>query len=161
MFQVTNLLLGDLLPSSLKNTALTIDWEGDVPEILETMYKIDESQVTPEQAVLRLTGVTMQRLNVNKALYYGAQAHYGKMTRGLDNLDISYKDLGGAEFIGVIGSDEDLSKRMTDLMNLTTTLKHYGDLNEQDIDAVLSAVGITSYVKNYIKMNKPTWNQIK
>jgi hypothetical protein len=45
-------------------------------------------------------------------------------------------------------------------MNFVTACKYYGDLHEQDIDAVLSAAGVSSYVKNYIKYNKETFDNL-
>ena len=82
------------------------------------------------------------------------------LTNILDKLGINFRDLDDPKMIGIIGSDELLSSRVQDLMDFVTACKHYGDLHEQDIDAILSSAGVSSYVKNYIRYNKePFVNQ--
>lgn len=159
--QVMNSLLDDLSPSMIKNATILAQemFSGDENDILLDEEMKDET-ISGENAAIRLLGVTLQRVNINKALFFGAKKRYGFMQSSLEELGMSYKDLEDPKFIGIIGSDEALSSKAEDLMNFVTACKYYGDLHEQDIDAVLSAAGVSSYVKNYIKYNKEAFDNL-
>ena len=159
--QVMNSLLDDLSPSMIKNATILAQemFSGDENDILLDEEMKDET-ISGENAAIRLLGVTLQRVNINKALFFGAKKRYGFMQASLDQLGMSYKDLEDPRYIGIIGSDEALSSKVEDLMNFVTACKYYGDLHEQDIDAVLSAAGVSSYVKNYIKYNKEAFDNL-
>jgi len=162
------MLLGDLSPSMFENAIIAGKplaekvkefFTGEETSILLAEEMEDET-IPADQAALRLLGITVQRVNVNKALFFGAKSRYGKMRKELENLGMKYGDLDNPDVIGVVGSNEELESKLNDLMDFVTSCQHYGDLNEQDIDAVLSAVGVTSYIKDYIKYNRPAFNKI-
>ena len=159
--EVASMLFGDLAPSMIENAiiagkGLFSDEETDI--LLDE--EMQDETIPADQAALRLLGITLQRVNVNKALFFGAKSRYGKMQKGLENLGLKFSDLGDPKIIGVVDSDEELSSRLTDLMNFVSSCKYFGDLNEQDIDAVLSAAGVSTYIKDYVKYNKPVFNKI-
>ena len=158
--EVSKLLFDDLSPSMIKNAVVAgKGLLGDEASMLME-GEMENEDIPTEQALLRLLGITVQRVNINKALFFGAKERYGKMQVGLDKLGINFRDLDDPKMIGIIGSDDLLSSRVQDLMDFVTACKHYGDLHEQDIDAILSSAGVSSYVKNYIRYNKePFVNQ--
>ena len=152
--EVSKLLFDDLAPSMIKNAVIASKGLLSDEASMLTEDEMENEDIPAEQALLRLSGITLQRVNVNKALFFGAKRLYNKMGKGLDNLGISYRDLNDPKLIGVLGSDEELSTRVQDLMDLVTACKHYGSLHEQDIDAILSAAGVSSYVKEYVRLHK-------
>jgi len=166
--QAMNLLAEDLAPSMIENAIIAGEplaeeiaefFTGEETNILLAEEMEDET-IPADQAALRLLGITVQRINVNKALFFGARSRYGFMQKGLEDLGMKYGDLDDPSVIGVVDSDEELSSKLNDLMNFVSSCQYFGDLNKQDIDAVLSAAGISTYIKDYIHYNKPVFNKI-
>ena len=162
--QASKLLLDDLLPSMLENGAIAMEGliANEETDILLSDEMEDQDQTIPaDQAALRLLGITLQRVNVNKALFFGVKSRYNKMKRELEDLGMKFTDLNNPDVLGIVDSNKDLQSKLQDIMNLVSSCKHFGDLEEQDIDAVLSAVGVSSYIKNYIKNNKEPFTNLK
>ena len=159
--QVANMLLSDLAPSMIENTIIATKglFSSEETDVLLAEEMEDET-IPPEQAALRLLGITQQRVNVNKSLFFGARSRYGKMQAELERLGMKYSDLDDPKVLGIVDTNEELSSRLRDLMNFVASNKYFGDLHEQDIDAALSAAGVSTYIKDYIRYNKPVISKI-